>query len=148
MFDLDPEQRSSITVEMQMSRSYSILLSEPSPLLREKIAGVLARDKRIWSVTQVNGRGGLVRGASRIQPDFILADLVTLNDPETLMFIRRSSSTSRIIALVDSLSKPYMEASGRIGLDGTIERGRVEEGILAEILSLDEAEEVTRGKQE
>jgi DNA-binding NarL/FixJ family response regulator len=145
---LDQEQHSSITVETQMSRSYSILLSEPSPLLREKIAGVLARDKRIWSVTQVNGRGGLVRGASRIQPDFILADLVTLNDPETLRFVRRNSPVSRIIALVDSLSKPYLDASGRIGLDGTIERGRVEEGILAEILLLDEAEEVTRGKQD
>jgi len=145
---LDPGQRSPVTLEMYMSRSYSILLAEPNPLLREKIAGVLARDKKIWCVTQVDGRSGLVRGAARIQPDFILADLITLNDPETLRFIRRSSSASRIIALVDSRSRPYVEAAGRIGLDGTIERGRVEEDILAEIRSLDETEGVPRGEQD
>jgi DNA-binding NarL/FixJ family response regulator len=98
---------------------------------------VLARDKKIWCVTQVNGRGGLVRGAVQIQPDFILADLVTLNDPETLKFIRRNSPASRIIALVDSKSEPYVEAARRIGLNSIIEKGHVEEGILKEIRALD-----------
>lgn len=125
-----------------MPRSYSILLAEPSLLLREKIAGVLARDKRIWCVTQVEGREELKRGASRIQPDFILADLSVLNDPETLACIRQSCAHARILALVDSKSEPYELSARRLGLDGIIEKGHVERVILDEICPLrDEGED-------
>lgn len=120
-----------------MPRTYSILLGEPSLLLREKIAGILARDQRIWCVTQVVGREALLRGAARIQPDFILADLAILNDPDALQQIKLVSCGSRVLALVDSISEPYENSSRRLGLDGIIEKGHVEQAILEEIAALD-----------
>lgn len=119
-----------------MSRTYSILLAEPGLLLREKIAGVLARDSRIWCVTQVVGRDALLRGAARIRPDFILADLAILNDPDFLRQIKQASCDSRILALVDLKSDPYEDSSRRLGLDGIIEKAHVEQSILDEIAAI------------
>ena len=119
-----------------MQRSYSILLAEPSLLLREKMAGVLSRIEKVWCVSQVDSLDGLTRGISDLQPDFILADIVILMDPETLAAVRRSSATSRVIALVDSRTEPYIEAARRLSLDGIIEKGRVEEGMLDEIRTI------------
>ena len=116
-----------------MARVYSILIAEPNLMLREKMAGVLSRSKKIWCVTQVDSLHGLTRGISDLQPDFILADIVILMDPETLAEIRRSSASSRVFALVDSKTEPYIAAARRLGLDGIIEKGRVAEGILQEI---------------
>lgn len=130
-----------------MQRSYSILLAEPSLLLREKMAGVLSRNERIWCVSQVDSLNGLTRGISDLQPDFILADIVILMDPETLAIIRQSAASSRVIALVDSKSEPYVEAARRLGLDGILEKGRVEEGILNEIHSIVADENDTDGRQ-
>jgi len=122
-----------------MSHSYSILLAEPNLLLREKIAGILARDERVWSVTQVEGREGLLRSAARSRPDFILADLALLRDAPMLKKLKQTSPDSRIFALVDSLSEPYREACSRMGLDGTFEKGQVGDGLRTELLSLAEA---------
>ena len=130
-----------------MQRTYSILLAEPSLLLREKIAGVLSRNEKIWCVSQVDSLNGLTRGISDLQPDFILADIVILMDPETLAVIKRSSASSRVIALVDSKSEPYEEAARRLGLDGILEKGCVEEGILNEIHSLAADGDDTDGRQ-
>jgi len=119
-----------------MARSFSILIAEPNLLLREKIAGVLARDECIWCVTQVDGCGGLARGAVNLQPDFILADLSFLKIPETVTNIRRSSGASRIFALVDSEMDPYEEIAKRLGLDGIIEKGHVVEDMKEKIRAL------------
>jgi len=114
-----------------MSRTYSVLLAEPNPLLREKMAGVFARSRNFWCVIQVEGRGNLARAAAQAQPDFILADLNTLNDQEMLSFLRRTSGDSRIIALVDYKLEPYKKAARKLDLDGIFEKGRVNEEIRA-----------------
>lgn len=119
-----------------VQRSYSILLAEPSLLLREKMAGVLSRIEKVWCVSQVDSLNGLTRGISDLKPDFILADMVILMDPETLAEVRRASASSRVIALVDSRTEPYIEAARRLDLDGIIEKGRVEEGVLDEIRTM------------
>jgi len=124
-----------------MSRSFSILIAEPNPLLREKIAGVLARDERVWCVTQVEGCGGLKRGVGDLQPDFILADLSFLKDPQMVDGMRRSSGASKIFALVDAGTEPYETVAARLGLDGVIEKGCVVEGIKEKISALSEAKE-------
>jgi DNA-binding NarL/FixJ family response regulator len=129
-----------------VARAYSIMLAEPHLLLREKMAGILSRSERIWCVTQVDSLNGLTRGISDLQPDFILADIVILMDPETLKKIRRSSASSRVIALVDSKTEPYVAAARRLGLDGIIEKGHVEESILKEIRALGEPGEDSDGK--
>jgi DNA-binding NarL/FixJ family response regulator len=116
-----------------VSRSFSILLAEPNLVLREKIASVLARDERIWCVVQVDGAEGLARGAGRIRPDLILADISILKHQDMLIVLRKCSAGSRIIALADSQSEPYVKAARRLGLDGAVEKGRVEEGIGEEI---------------
>jgi DNA-binding NarL/FixJ family response regulator len=114
-------------------RTFSVLLAEANLLLREKIASVLARSERIWCVIQVDGTEGLSRCAGRLQPDLILADLCMLKDPDILKLLRRSSAGSRIIALADSQSEPYVEAARRLGLDGAVERGRACECIIEEL---------------
>jgi len=116
-----------------MSRTYSVLLADPNPLLREKLAGVLTRSITIWCVIQVDGRGNLARAAAHTLPDFVLADLVILKDPEMLRFLRRTSPDSRIVGLVDAIQEPYLKAARNLGLDGVTERGRAEEAISAMI---------------
>lgn len=116
-----------------MPRSFSILLAEPSLLLREKIAGVLARERNVWCVVQVEGRSGLVRGATDLQPDFILADLGMLKDRQTLDYLRSVSRCSRVVALADSVGDAHLQAAGRLGLDGIVEKGRVADWIREKI---------------
>lgn len=116
-----------------MSRSFSILLAEPSVLLREKIAGVLARERNIWCVVQVEGQNGLVRGAVDLQPDFILAELGLLKDGEALGYLRRMSRCSRVVALTDSVGDAHLRAAMRLGLDDIVEKGRVADWIRDQI---------------
>ena len=128
-----------------MRQTYSILLAEPSLLLREKIASILARDDRVWSVTQVDGRLGLTRGAASLHPDLILADLGLLKNLETLSALRNASGKSRIFALVDSDAEPYVDAARQLGLDGILERGRVPEGMRNCLVEFTEQEEESNG---
>ena len=116
-----------------MPRTYSVLLADPNPLLREKLAGVLTRSSTIWCVIQVDGRGSLARAAAQTLPDFVLADLSILKDPEILRFLRRTSPDSRIVALVDARQEAYLKAAQNLGLDGIAERGRAGEAISAMI---------------
>jgi DNA-binding NarL/FixJ family response regulator len=126
-----------------MPRTFSVLLAEPNSLLREKMAGVLTRSRHIWCVIQVDGSSNLARAAAQAQPDFIAADLAILKDPEMLGFLRRASADSRIIALVDARSEPYMKVARELGLDGAFEKGRVGEGIRAMINTAEEPGEAT-----
>jgi DNA-binding NarL/FixJ family response regulator len=124
-------------------RTYSVLLAEPNPLLREKMAGVFTRNRTLWCVIQVDGRGNLARAAAQTQPDFIIADLTVLKDQEMQRFLRRTSADSRIIALVDTKLEPYMKAARELGLDGIIERGRAGEEIRAMIGTIEASDETT-----
>ena len=126
-----------------MQCTYSVLLAEPNSLLREKMAGVLTRSRTFWCVIQVEGRGNLARATAQIHPDFVMADLSILKDPELLRFLRRTSADSRIIALVDSKLEPYMKAARKLGLDGITERGRVGEEIRTMIGSVEDSGETT-----
>lgn len=126
-----------------MPRTYSVLLAEPNPLLREKMAGLFTRNQALWCVIQVDGRGNLARAAAQMQPDFIVADLPILKDREILSFLRRTSADSRIIALVDAKLEPYMQAARELGLDGAFEKGRAGEDIGAIISATEEAGEST-----
>lgn len=112
-----------------MKRSLSVLLAEPNMVLREKIASILAGHDCIWCVVQVCGREGLERGAGRLQPDLILADLKVLKDSDIVQFLRRVSAASKIVALTESESTPYVEAARRLGIDGCMEKGRAGDGI-------------------
>ena len=101
--------------------SFSILLAESNSILREKIAGLLTRQEKVWCVVQVSGREELLRGAANIQPDFILASVSILNDQETIDSLKNSAPSCRIIALAESVSDPYREAITRLGLEDVIE---------------------------
>lgn len=120
-----------------MPRTYSVLLAGANPLLREKLAGVLTRNRAFWCVIQVDGRANLARAAAQAQPDFILADLTILKDTEMLRFLRRTSTDSRIIALVDSKAEPYIKAARELGLDEIIECGRAGEELRSMIGALE-----------
>jgi DNA-binding NarL/FixJ family response regulator len=120
-----------------MPRTYSVLLAGANPLLREKLAGVLTRNRAFWCVIQVDGRANLARAAAQTQPDIILADLSILKDTEMLRFLRRTSTDSRIIALVDSKVEPYIKAVREFGVDEIIECGRAGEELRSMIGALE-----------
>lgn len=124
-----------------MPRTYSILLAEANPLLREKMAGLFTRNRSLWCVIQVDGSGNLARAAAQAQPDFILADLNILKDPELLSFLRRTSPDSRFIALVDAKLEAYLKAGRELDLDGIFEKGSVSEEIRTMISSIEESAE-------
>jgi DNA-binding NarL/FixJ family response regulator len=112
-----------------MKRSFSVLLAEPNMVLREKLASILAGHDCIWCVVQVCGREGLERGAGRLQPDVILADLKVLKESDIVQFLRRVSAASKIVALTESETSPYVEAAKRLGIDGCMEKARAGDGI-------------------
>lgn len=110
-----------------MTQTYSILLAEPNPMLREKLAGVLARDRRVWCVVQVEGRVGLERGATDLRPDFILADFSLLKDGAAVGALRRVAVRARLVALADNVHSAHLQTAGRLGLDGVVEKSRAAE---------------------
>jgi DNA-binding NarL/FixJ family response regulator len=130
-----------------MKHSFSVLLAEPNMVLREKIASILAAHERIWCVVQVSGKEGLERGAGRLQPDFILADLKLLKESDIVQFLRRVSAASRIVALTDAETAPYVEAAKRLGTDGCMEKGRAGDGMRELISGLPAADsEMVKGE--
>jgi DNA-binding NarL/FixJ family response regulator len=125
-----------LKVSPEMPRACAVLLAEPNFLLREKIAGVLARHKYVWCVVQVDDQGGLVRGAANLCPDIILVDLGMAQDREIVDRLRLSAPTARIVALSDAASQPYLEKAYRLGFDGLREKSLVGEEIVKEICAL------------
>jgi len=123
------------TGEFTVTRNYSVLLAEPNPMLREKMAGILTRSSTFWCVIQVQGRGNLARAAAQAQPDFVVADLLLIKDPELIEFLRQTSVDSRIVALVDAKLGFYKKAIRELGVDGVIERGRAVEDLNAMIVA-------------
>jgi DNA-binding NarL/FixJ family response regulator len=116
-------------------RSFSVLLAEPNPLMREKIASMLARYDTVWCVINVCSEADLIRSASHHHPDLILVDLNILREQKTVESLRRIAPLSRIIAIADSCTEPYLRAAHRLGLDGLIEKALVGEKFLEQIES-------------
>jgi len=127
-------------------QSFSILLAEAIPLLREKISGILGRTKDIWCVIQVNGTADLLRGAMVSQPDFILADFTMLNDHQNVTLLRNCTDSCKIIAMTDVVTGPYMESAQCLGLDGISEKSKIEEYIQKEIRILRQQMELRYGE--
>jgi len=119
----------------------SIVLAEPNLLLREKIAGVLARNDQVWCVVQVSRKDDLVRAAAQLHPDFILVDVAMLRDSDSVEVLKWFCYASRIYALVDSRSEPYERLCTRLGLNGLLEKSSVADDIAREISALARARE-------
>ena len=111
----------------------SIIVAEPNLLLREKIAGVLTRNNRVWCVVQVSRKDELVRAAAQINPDFILADVSILRDADAEEVLSWFSYASQIYVLVESMSGPYELLRSRLGLSGLIEKSNVADSVASEI---------------
>lgn len=111
----------------------SIVLAEPNLLLREKIAGVLARNDRVWCVVQVSRRDDLARVTAQLHPDFVLVDVVMLRDADSAEVSQWLSHASQVYALVDSRSAPYERLCSRLKIDGLLEKSSVAESIAREI---------------
>ena len=111
----------------------SIILLEPNVLLKEKIAGVLARNERVWCVVQVNSRADLTRAVDQLYPDFILADMVALKGTTSVQILGWRMRCSRLFALVDTFSEQYEREAVRLGFHGLIEKSHVEDEMLREI---------------
>jgi len=109
--------------------SVSLLLAEPSPMLREKMAGILGRHDRIWCVTQVGSKSELVRAATHIRPDYIIADISLIKSSNLVDVLRGVSLGSRIFGLVDRKAEPYERLAGQLGLHGVFERSSVGEDV-------------------
>jgi DNA-binding NarL/FixJ family response regulator len=119
----------------------SLLLAEPNSMLREKMAGILGRYERIWCVTQVCSKAELVRAASQIRPDYIIADISLVKSPDLVDVLRGVSLGSRIFALVDRKAEPYERLVEHLGLHGLFERSRVVEDMTRVIDSIHSVQE-------
>lgn len=116
-----------------VERSLCVLLAEPNPLMREKIAGMLFRHRAVWCVINVRSESDLIRSAVHHHPDLVLAELNILRDKGTVESLRRISPFSRIVALADSGAEPYVAAAHRLGLDGLIERALAGEKLFEQL---------------
>ncbi len=116
-----------------MARAFCVLLAEPNRLLAEKGAGVVSRHDEVWCVSQVSSSFGLTRAAQALQPDLVLADLALLQPSGTVCALRERSPRSRVVALVDAASEPYVSAALRLGVDEVIEKSHLSEGLQREL---------------
>ena len=121
-----------------MAPQFSILLVEPSFLLRQKLTCALAREEGVWCVAQVGGLSEMMHGGGGIRPDLILADLSVLKDVGTIELIRNSTGAARIVGLVDSDAAPYGNIARSLGLDGIFDKARVADGVRGMIKELTE----------
>ena len=108
-----------------MSRPVSILLAEPNWLLREKMAGVIARHEDVWCVIQVGVSEGMLRAAGEVQPDLVLADLRLLHDGTTVRALRARAPSACVFALAEQLGGPYLATAVRLGLDGLLDKAHL-----------------------
>ena len=121
-----------------MARAFCVLLAEPNRLLAEKGAGVVSRHDEVWCVSQVSSSFGLTRAAQALQPDLVLADLGLLQPSGTVCALRERSPRSRVVALVDAASEPYVSAALRLGVDEVIEKSHLSEGLQRELRPVDD----------
>jgi DNA-binding NarL/FixJ family response regulator len=119
-----------------MRHSFCVLLGEPNPLLAEKSAGIAARHDQVWCVVQVLASCGLERAASALHPELILSDLTLLQPAGMMQTLRTASPRSRIVALVESLSEPYVSAVRRLGVDHVVEKQALPEVLQSELRRL------------
>ena len=119
-----------------MSHSFCVLLGEPNPLLAEKSAGIAARYDQVWCVVQVLTSAGLERAASALHPELILSDLTLLQPGGMMQTLRTASPRSRVVALVEALSEPYVSAVRRLGVDHVVEKQSLPEVLQAELRRL------------
>lgn len=112
-----------------MANHYSIILAEPNPFLREKIAGILSRQKNVWCVLQVGTREGLLRGSLEHQPNLILADTSILADRTLVARLRNVAPRTKLVLLVESESRPYVSAADAFGVDGLIAKAHLSDEI-------------------
>lgn len=103
-----------------MANHCSIILAEPNPFLRERIVGILSRQKNVRCILQVGTREGLLRGSIEHQPNLILADTSILTDRTLVARLRNVTPQARLVILVESESKPYVSAADAFGVDGLI----------------------------
>ena len=76
----------------------SVLLCEPSAMLRERLAMALAREGEVWCVVEVLHPSDLVRGVLELRPDLVFADLMALRQPGCLTAIRRYAPRTAVVA--------------------------------------------------
>ena len=119
-----------------MPHSFCVLLGEPNPLLAEKSAGIAARHEQVWCVVQVLTTSGLERAASALQPELILSDLALLQPGRMMQTLRTASPRTRVVALVESLTDPYVSAVRRLGVDHVVEKQALPEVLGAELRRL------------
>ncbi len=118
-----------------MADHYSIILAEPNPFLREKIAGILSRQKNVWCVLQVGNREGLVRGSLEHQPSMVLADISLLADRGLVARLRDAAPTARLVILMESENRPYVSAAS-YGVDGLMTKAGISDEIQSGINTL------------
>lgn len=121
-------------------RSFCVVLAEPNPLLSEKSAGLAVRYERVWCVTQVSTSEALERVVAALKPDVVFADWGLLQTLGTIAALRACAPSSRLVALADAVSAPYLSAAERLGLDAVIAKAMLAEELQSLIRRSDEAE--------
>ncbi len=124
------ERSSTLSKRKDIGRSFSILLAESNIFLGQKIEEILSRDEAVLWVFHVTGRAQLLREAANLHPDLILGDIKLLKDKKIVDTLRQTASFARIVALTGSEAEPYMVLTRSLGLDGMLEKGRIEINVL------------------
>ena len=128
------EQIPNSTKQGNVGRGITILLAETNTFLGQKIEEILSRDEAVRWVAHVTKRSQLLREAPILYPDLILGDIALLKEKGTVEALRQRSPRARIVALTDSADEPYAIMTRRLGLDGMVEKGRIEIAVLKKII--------------
>lgn len=87
-------------------------------LLREKIAGLLSREKEIWSAMQVSDENGLHMAMLENRPELVVYDMDDESFGENpLKEIKKSGGSIFVIAFSDEDAEGYRQEAIKAGAD-------------------------------
>ncbi len=139
------ERKTTQPKQKDAGHCFSILLAEENMFLGKKIKEILLRDKAVLWVFHVTEKASLLQEASNRHPDLILSDIKLLKEKQTVGMLRQVSPFSLIVALTGSQATPYATATRRLGLDGMLEKSRIEINGLKQIIRLQSPKVVWHG---
>lgn len=113
-----------------MDRRFKVLVAEENDILREKIAGLISRQKDVLVVMQVSGQEAMIEAALEGSPDLILAD-IRLAGPAAaaLEDLRKTVRGAKLYLLSDFDGTQYEKAAAQAGADGLLQKRLLEEKI-------------------
>jgi DNA-binding NarL/FixJ family response regulator len=110
-----------------MARNCDLLIVENSPILREKIAGILSRMDEVRLVSQITDLRDVVAVVRELMPDIVLIDMRLVRDRADIpAALRDACPKITLVLLAEEDGENYRAAAERLKADRLVALARLE----------------------